>query len=78
MPAQVTGTIRGDGRRSRRDLVLLVNGRVEVTARSWRLTRSRVERFALNIPEAVLREGRNDVRLLEVLPGGALRLLGRA
>ena len=78
MPAQVTGTIRGDGRRSRRDLVLSVNGRIEVTGRSWRLSGSRSERFALNVPEAALREGHNDVRLLEVLRGGGLRLLGRA
>ena len=78
VPTHVAGTIRGDGRRSRRDLALSVNGRIEVTARSWRLSGSRVERFALNVPEAVLREGRNDVRLLEVGRGGRLRLLGRA
>ena len=76
MPAQVAGTIRGG--RERRSLALAVNGRVEVTGRSWHLRGSRTERFALNLPEAVLREGRNDVRLLEVVPGGSLRLLGRA
>jgi hypothetical protein len=72
----VAGSIRGG--RGRRSLVLAVNGRIEVTGRSWRLRSSRSERFAMNIPEAILREGHNDVRLLEVGPGGTLRLLGRA
>ena len=76
--AQAAGSIRGGPRRVRRPLALAVNGRIEVTGLSWRLRGSRPERFALNLPEAALREGRNDVRLLEVLPGGALRLLGRA
>ena len=78
MPAHVAGSIRGGRRGARRSLALAVNGRIEVTGRSWRLRGSRAERFALNVPEAVLREGRNDVRLLEVGPGDALRLLGRA
>ena len=78
MPAQVAGTIRGGRRGARRSLALSVNGRIEVTGRSWRLRGSRAERFALNVPEAALREGRNDVRLLEVGRGGRLRLLGRA
>jgi hypothetical protein len=78
MPAHLAGTIAGGARRARRDLVLSVNGRIEVTGRSWRLRGSRAERFALNVPEAVLREGRNDVRLLERGRDGRLRLLGRA
>ena len=78
MPTQRAGTLYGGRRRARRDLLLAVNGRVEVTGRSWRLRGSRAERFSLNVPEAVLREGRNDVRLLEAGRGGTLRLLGRA
>ena len=78
MPTQVAGTIRGGRARLRRPLALAVNGRVEVTGRSWRLRGSRAERFALNVPEVVLREGRNDVRLFEIGRGGTLRLLGRA
>jgi len=78
MPTQVAGTLYGGRRGMRRDLLLSVNGRVEVTGRSWRLRGSPAERFALNVPETVLREGRNDVRLLEVGRGGTLRLLGRA
>ena len=78
MPAQVAGTIRGGRRVVRRSLALSVNGRIEVTGRSFRLRGSRAERFALNVPEAGLREGHNDVRLLEIGPGGALRPLGRA
>jgi hypothetical protein len=78
MPTQVAGTLRGGRRGARRDLALAVNGRIEVTGRSWRLRGAPGERFALNVPEAVLREGRNDVRLFAVGPGGTLRLLGRA
>ena len=78
MPAHVAGTIRGGRRGARRSLALAVNGRIEATGWSWRLRGSRAERFALNVPEAVLREGRNDVRLLEIGPRGTLRLLGRA
>ena len=78
VPTHVAGGIRGGRRGARRSLALAVNGRIEVTGRSWRLRGSRSERFALNLPEAVLREGRNDVRLLEIGPRGALRLLGRA
>ena len=78
MPTHVTGTLRGGRRGARRSLALAVNGRIEVTGRSWRLRGSRAERFAVNVPEAVLREGRNDVRLFEVGRGGTLRLLGRA
>ena len=78
MPTQVAGTLLGGRRGARRDLALSVNGRIEVTGRSWRLRGSRAERFALNVPEAVLRESRNDVRLLEVGRAGRLRMLGRA
>ena len=78
MPTQVAGTIRGDGGRSGRSLALAVNGRIEVTGRSWRLRGSRSERFALNVPEISLREGLNDVRLLEIGRGLSVRLLGRA
>lgn len=78
MPVQVAGRIRGGRRGARRALALAVNGRIEVTGRSWHLRGSRAECFALNLPEAVLREGRNDVRLLELGRDGSLRLLGRA
>jgi hypothetical protein len=74
----VAGTLRGGKRGARRDLALAVNGRIEATGRSWRLRGSPGERFALNIPEVVLREGRNDVRLFAVGRGGTLQLLGRA
>jgi hypothetical protein len=77
MPTQVAGTLRGGKRGARRDLALAVNGRIEATGRSWRLRGAPGERFALNIPEVVLREGRNDVRLYAVGRGGTLRLLGR-
>jgi hypothetical protein len=78
MPTQLAGTIRGGRRGAKRDLAVAVNGRVEVVGRTWRLKGQRPERFALNLPEAALRPGRNRVVLLEVQPGGkSVRVLGR-
>ena len=78
MPTQLAGTIVGGSRGALRDLAVAVNGRVEGVGRTWRLKGQRPERFALNLPEAALRTGRNEVVLLEVLPGGkSVRILGR-
>jgi len=78
MPTQLAGTIRGGRRGAKRDLAVAVNGRVEGVGRTWRLKGQRPERFALNLPEASLRRGRNRVVLLEVLGGGkSVRVLGR-
>ena len=78
MPTQLAGTIRGGRPGARRDLAVAVNGRVEGVGRTWRLTGQRPERFALNLPEAALHQGRNEVVLLEVQAGGrSVRVLGR-
>jgi len=78
MPTQLAGTIRGGRPGARRDLAVAVNGRVEGVGRTWRLTGQRPERFALNLPEAALHPGRNEVVLLEVQAGGrSVRVLGR-
>ena len=57
---------------------LIVNGRIEAVGRSFHLVDDPVERFAVNVPESSLREGRNVVEMFEVTTGGALRLLARS
>ena len=76
IPTQVTGRVAGEGQ-SGRDIAVTVNGRVEVVSRTFRLTGSSEEVFAVNVPEAALRPGRNEVLVFEVAEGGSrLRLVG--
>jgi len=77
-PTQIVGRLDGGRPNLRRDLAVAVNGRVEAVARSFYLTGSGIESFAVNVPEASLRPGRNHVQIFEVTDGGALRLLGGA
>jgi hypothetical protein len=79
-PCLVAGRLRGGRRGARRDLAVVVNGRVATTARSFHLRGSGVERFAVLVPEEALHVGRNRVELLSVTRRrGRLRsaLLGR-
>ncbi len=78
VPAQVAGDLRGGQPGQERDLAVAVNGRIESVGRSFHLTGDATEHFALNVPEAALREGRNRVELYEVTAGGRLRLLARS
>jgi hypothetical protein len=73
-PNHIAGTI--DGRPGeRRAIAIAVNGRIEAVGRSFYLKGSARETFSLLVPEWVLRQGRNDVRVLEVGGRrGALRL----
>jgi len=74
-PVHITGTI-SSGRRRKRDLAVAVNGRVEAVGRSFFLEGSPRETFAVVVPEWVLRQGRNDVRVFEVRGGpGSPRLI---
>ncbi len=78
VPTHLAGTIRGGRRGAWRNVAAAVNGRIEAVGRTWRLRGTPGERFALNIPEAALREGRNRVELFEVSRDGRrLRTLGR-
>ena len=61
-----------------RDIAVSVNGRVEAVSRTFRLTGSSREVFAVNVPEASLRPGRNRLLVFEVSRRGSLRLLGGA
>jgi hypothetical protein len=78
VPAQVAGSLAGGKRGARRDLAVVVNGRVEAVARSFRLRGDRREHFAAMVPEDTLREGRNTVEVYEVGRGKVLRLVARA
>jgi hypothetical protein len=77
VPTQIAGDLTGGQARAQRDLALAVNGHIEAVGRSFYLRGDRVEHFALNVPEAVLPDGRNVVELYEVLGGDRLRLLAR-
>lgn len=77
VPTQVTGRVSGESKPGR-DIAVAVNGRVEAVSRTFRLTGSNDEVFAVNVPETALRSGRNEVVVLEVGPGNELRLLGGA
>ena len=78
VPAQVAGDLRGGAPGQERDLAVAVNGRIEAVGRSFHLSGDTTEHFALNVPEAALRDGRNPIELYEVTPGGTLRLLARS
>jgi hypothetical protein len=77
VPAQIAGEVSGGARGARRDLAVAVNGRVEAVGRSFHLRGDPREYYAMMVPEATLREGANSIRVLEVAPGGRVRLLAR-
>jgi Sulfatase len=77
VPTQVAGALRGARRGTKRDLALAINGTIVVVGHSFYLKGDRVERFALNVPEDALPDGRNEVALYEVVGGDRLRLLTR-
>jgi hypothetical protein len=78
VPAQVAGSLRGGGSGEERDLAVAVNGRIEAVGRSFHLTGDATEYFALNVPEAALRDGRNRIEVFEVTGSGKLRRLARS
>jgi len=74
VPVQVTGSFRGGRRGATRAIAVAVNGRIEAVGRTFYLRGDPVEHFAAMVPEASLREGRNDVQVFEVGRGASLRL----
>jgi hypothetical protein len=68
VPGQVEGTIQGA--RGERDVAIAVNGRIAAVTRTFRL--GGATRFAAVLPEWALRDGANDVAVLDVGRGGAL------
>ena len=58
---------------------MAVNGRIEAVGRTFHLRGSSKESYALMVPEAALKPGRNTVELYEVTAKGTkLQLIGRA
>ncbi len=77
LPTQIAGPVRGGARRAKRDVAVAVNGRIEAVGRTFYLRGSRQESFAVNVPEAVMKPGRNTVEVFQV-SRGRLTLIGRA
>jgi hypothetical protein len=75
VPTRVTGRLLDGKPRVTRDVAVAVNGRIRAVGRSFHLRGRRSEFFSVLVPESALRPGRNDVRLLEVGPGGELKPL---
>ena len=79
LPTQVAGRVSGGARNSERDIAVAVNGRIEAVSRTFHLRGSSQESFAVNVPEASMRPGRNHVQVFEVADDGRrLRLMGGA
>jgi hypothetical protein len=77
LPTQIGGPVRGGKRGAKRDVAVAVNGRIEAVGRTFYLRGSRQENFAVNVPEASLKPGRNAVEIFQV-SRGRLTLIGRA
>lgn len=80
VPAHLTGRIQS-GEPRKRALGVALNGRLAVTAESFFVGDSGVERLSVVVPEAALRPGANRVEVFEIDRGGGggpvLRSLGR-
>ena len=77
LPTQIGGPVRGGRPGARRDVAVAVNGRIEAVGRTFYLRRNQQEYFAVNVPEASLKPGRNTVEVFQVTRG-RLQLIGRA
>ena len=75
VPTQVAGRISGSSRTHERDIAVAVNGRIEAVGRSFHLRGEAVESYSVMVPEVSLREGRNEVEVLEVADDGTMVLL---
>jgi hypothetical protein len=76
----VAGPVYGGGPRSKRDVAVAVNGRIEGVGRSFYLKGSAQESFAVMVPEISMLPGSNSVDVFEVSKRGAslsLRLIGQ-
>jgi hypothetical protein len=78
VPCQIAGRIRGSGPRRERTVAVAVNGRIEAVGRSFHLRGQRVESYSVMVPEGSLREGRNEIEVLEVPDRGPMALLARS
>jgi hypothetical protein len=77
VPAQIAGNLGGGRRGAKHDVAVAVNGVIQAVGRTWYLRRDRTEHFAMMVPEAALREGRNTIEVFQVGRGGAARRVAR-
>jgi hypothetical protein len=67
--------VTGGRRSATRDVAVAVNGVVQSVGHTFYLAGSRAESFSVMVPEPALRQGRNAVRVYELIGRGrALRL----
>lgn len=75
VPTQVAGIVRAGSSRSKRNLAVAVNGRIEAVGRSFHLRGDSRELFSLIVPPSSLRRGRNHIAVYVVAGSGkSLRL----
>jgi Sulfatase len=77
VPAQVAGRVHVSDGKPERDIAIAVNGRIEAVGRTFHLLGETPESYAVMVPEASLKEGRNRIAVLEVT-GDSLELLAAA
>jgi Sulfatase len=78
VPTQVAGRIRGSAPNRERDMAIAVNGRIVAVGRSFHLRGQAVESYSVMVPEDSLREGRNEIEVLEVADNGTMGLLAHS
>jgi hypothetical protein len=78
VPTQVAGRVRGSAPNRERDIAIAVNGRIVAVGRSFHLRGQAVESYSVMVPEDSLREGRNEIEVLEVADNGTMGLLAHS
>jgi hypothetical protein len=78
VPCEIAGRIHGSRPGEERDIAVAVNGRIAAVGRSFHLRGERVESYAVMVPEGSLRDGRNEIEVLEVADDGDMALLARS
>jgi hypothetical protein len=78
VPCQIAGRIHASDSKRERDIAVAVNGRIEAVGRSFHLRGEEVESYSVMVPEHALRDGHNQVEVLEVRGDGAMALLARS
>jgi hypothetical protein len=78
VPCQIAGRIHGSGPGKERDIAVAVNGRIAAVGRSFHLRGEKMESYAVMVPEGSLRDGINEIEVLEVADDGDLALLARS
>ena len=77
-PTHVAGAVNGGARGAKRDVAVAVNGTIEAVGRTFYLSGSRQESYAMMVPEPAMRPGLNVVEVFEVSDRGrSLRLIAR-